>query len=285
MQALKRSGWVLLFLSVMSLAQAQEKIEVVTLRYHSAQEMLPLIQPLVGKNGAVTGMQNSLIIRSDAANIAQIKQLLATLDTQPKRLQITVRQNTTLEALNRDADIYGSVGGRSGGVTLPRPSDSNQARIEARGASGRLGANITSTRDLENSSDSQTLQVLEGSPAFIRVGQSVPYSSRSVYRDGRRTTVVEDTNFQDATSGFYVLPRVAGDNVTLEIHPQRNSVGSDGRLNIQEAATTISTRLGVWVPLGGVGQQTARSAQGTVYSTRDVSEDNRSIFVRVDALP
>ena len=263
---------------------AQEKIEVLTLRYHSAQEMLPLIEPLVGKNGAVTGMQNRLIIRSDAAHLAQIKQVLASIDTQPKRLQITVRQHTTREALSRDADIYGSVGGRSGRVSLPRQTEGTTS-VQALGTRGRVGANVTSTRDIESSADTQTLQVLEGNAAFIRVGLAVPYTTQSVYRDGRRTSVVEDTQFQDATSGFYVLPRLAGDTVTLEIRPQHNTVDGQGRLNVQEAATTISARLGEWIELGGVGQRSSSSGKGTVYSTRDISEDNRSIFVRVDSLP
>lgn len=263
---------------------AQEKIEVLTLRYHSAQEILPLIEPLVGKDGAVTGMQNRLIIRTDAAHLAQIKKVLASVDTQPKRLQITVRQHTTREALSRDADIYGSLGGHSTRLRVPRQSEGS-ANIEALGARGRVGANITSTRDIESSADSQTLQVLEGNAAFIRVGQSVPYTAQSIYRDGRRTTVVQDTQFQDATSGFYVLPRLAGETVTLEIRPQHNTVDGQGRLNIQEASTTISARLGEWIELGGVGQRSHSSGNGAVYSTRDISEDNRSIFVRVDSLP
>ncbi len=284
-----RAFCFLMLFALAGLAQAQEKIEVITLRYHSAEEMLPLIEPLlnkngVGKNGAVTGMQNRLIIRTDPATLAQIKTVLANLDTQPKRLQITVRQHSTREALSRDADVYGSLGGRSGRVRIPDNGNSG-ARVEARGEHGRLGARIDSTRDLERGSDTQTLQVLEGNAAFIRVGQSVPITARSVIRDGRGVTVVEDTQFQDATTGFYVLPRLAGDKVTLEIRPQRNTVDSQGGLAIQEAATILSARLGEWIELGGIGQSLDRSGQGTVYSTRDMSEDRRSIFVRVDALP
>ena len=74
---------------------AQEKIEVITLNYRSAEQILPLIQPMVGKDGAVTGLQNRLVIRASAQNLAQIKKVIATLDTQARNLMITVRQNTT----------------------------------------------------------------------------------------------------------------------------------------------------------------------------------------------
>ncbi|MHB1231931.1 MAG: secretin N-terminal domain-containing protein [Burkholderiales bacterium] len=263
-------------------AFAQDKIEVITLNYRAAEQVIPIIQPLLDKDGAVTGMQNRLIIRTSPANLAQIKCVLAQIDTQPKRLMITVRQSTTRDALARESSVYGTVGGEGGRMTLPQTPGAADARVEVGGERNRAGAKITSTRDIENSADVQKVQVLEGNPAFIRVGQSVPYRGRTVYRDARGTTVVDDTQFKDVTSGFYVLPRVSGDRVILEINPQRDTLGSHGAVNIQQAATTLSGRLGEWIELGGIGQQADTSGSGTVYSTRDASTDNRSIFVKVE---
>lgn len=263
-------------------AFAQDKIEVITLNYRAAEQVIPIIQPLLDKDGAVTGMQNRLIIRTSPANLAQIKRVLAQIDTQPKRLMITVRQNTTRDALARESSVYGTAGGEGGRMTLPQTLGSADARVEVGGERNRAGAKITSTRDIENSADVQKVQVLEGNPAFIRAGQSVPYRGRTVYRDARGTTVVDDTQFKDVTSGFYVLPRVSGDRVILEINPQRDTLGSRGAVNIQQAATTLSGRLGEWIELGGIGQQADTSGSGTVYSTRDANTDNRSIFVKVE---
>ncbi len=278
-----RSVLVLLcLLGCTSFAFAQDRIEVITLNYHTAEQVIPIIQPLVGEDGAVTGMQNRLIIRTSAANLAQIKRVLAQIDTMPKRLMITVRQNTTRDALARESSLYGTAGGEHGRITLPQTSGMADARIEVGGEHNRAGAKISSSHDSENSADVQKVQVLEGNPAFIRVGQSVPYRGRTVYRDARGTTVVDDTQFKDVTSGFYVLPRVSGDQVILEINPQRDTLGSRGAVNIQQAATTLSGRLGEWIELGGIGQQADTSGSGTVYSTRDTSADNRSIFVKVE---
>lgn len=263
-------------------AFAQDKIEVITLNYRAAEQVIPIIQPLLDKDGAVTGMQNRLIIRTSPANLAQIKRVLAQIDTQPKRLMITVRQSTTRDALARESSVYGTAGGEGGRMTLPQTPGAADARVEVGGERNRAGAKIISTRDIENSADVQKVQVLEGNPAFIRVGQSVPYRGRTVYRDARGTTVVDDTQFKDVTSGFYVLPRVSGDRVILEINPQRDTLGSHGAVNIQQAATTLSGRLGEWIELGGIGQQADTSGSGTVYSTRDASTDNRSIFVKVE---
>lgn len=261
---------------------AQEKIEVITLNYRSAEQILPLIQPMVGKDGAVTGLQNRLVIRASAQNLAQIKKVIAALDTQPRNLMITVRQNTTRDALAQESSVFGSVGSARGRVSVPETGSVSGGRVELGNRRSRVGAKVTSTRDIENSADVQNVRVLEGNAAFIRTGQSVPYPTQTIVRDRFGTSVVQETQFQDVTSGFYVLPRVSGEQVTLEINPQRNTLGNRGAVNVQQASTVLSGRLGEWIELGGVGQQSRSSGSGTVYSTQDVNADNRSIFVRVE---
>ena len=277
-----RTVFLLFILGCGLSAFAQEKIEVITLHYRTAEQVIPLLQPLVGKDGAVTGLQNRLVIRTSADNLARIKRVLESIDTKPRRLMIIVRQNATREALAQEASVFGSAGTDHARVTLPETPGDAAARIELGSQRNRAGAKITSTRDIENSADLQRVQVLEGNAAFIRAGQSVPYATRTIVRNGRHVTVVEDTQFQDVTSGFYVLPRVTGSQVTLEINPQRNTLGSQGTVNLQQAATVLSGRIGEWIELGGVGQQGASSGSGTVYSTQDVSSDQRSIFVKVE---
>ena len=263
-------------------AFAQEQVEVITLNYRNAEQMLPLIQPLVGRDGAVSGIQNRLVIRTTPDKMAQIKRVIASVDTQPRRLMITVRQNTNRDALAQESSVFGSVGTQRGRVTLPEIPGDAGARVEIGNRRSRIGAQVSSTRDIENSAEVQRVQVLEGNAAFIRAGQSVPYPTRTIIRDGRGTTVVEESRFQDVTSGFYVLPRVSGMQVTLEIDPQRNTLGRQGAVNVQQASTVLSGRIGEWIELGGVGQQGTNSGSGTVYSTQDTSNDNRSIFVKVE---
>lgn len=279
---------VILLLFVMlfsSVGLAQERVEVITLNYRTAEQVIPIVQPLVGPDGAVTGMQNKLIVRASPERLAQIKQVIASIDARPKRLMITVRQNTTREALEREAGVYGTAGGEHGRVTVPEQPGRAGTRVEAASDGNRVGAKVWATEGQEGSADVQHLQVLEGNQAFIQVGQSVPYRGRTVYRDARGATVVEDnTTYRDVTSGFYVLPRVSGDQVILEINPQQDTLGERGAVNVQQASTTLSGRLGEWIELGGVGQQAESQSGGTVYATRQSRSDKRSIFVKVDEL-
>lgn len=267
------------------LVNAQERVEVITLNYRTAEQVIPIVQPLAGPGGAVTGMQNKLVVRASPERLAQIKQVIASVDTRPRRLMITVRQNTTREALEREASVYGTAGGEHGRVTIPEQPGRTGARVEAGSDANRVGAKVWATEGQEGSTDVQHLQVLEGNPAFIRVGQAVPYRGRTVYRDARGATVVEDsTSYRDVSSGFYVLPRVSGDQVILEINPRKDTLGPRGAVNVQQASTAVSGRLGEWIELGGVGQQAESWSGGTVYSTRRMRSDDRSIFVKVEEL-
>lgn len=263
---------------------AQEMVEVVTLKYHRAKQVIPLLLPLVAPHGAVTGMQNHLVIRADAAQHAQIRQVLAQVDIAPRRLQITLRQNTTRQALARDHGVYGRVGAGDARIVVPDLADSSAARVEARSGRSRIGVRLGESGTSASGTDTQTLQVLEGNPAFIRLGQSIPFRGRRVYVDPRGATVVEDTQFVDVVSGFQVLPRMSGESVTLEIMPQRNSLGARGAIDVQQAATTVTTRLGEWVELGGIDRSQSADGVGIFHSQQTSESDRRGIFLRVDEL-
>jgi hypothetical protein len=278
-------GWMLL--AAWAAALAQERVEVITLNYRTAAELIPVIQPLVGPDGAVTGMQNKLIVRAGAAELARVKEVVASLDTRPRQLLITVRQNTTRQALQEDASVYGSVGASAGGsrgrLTLPEQRGRATAQVEVGDNDDRVGAKLAAGQGAEDTVDEQQVRVLEGNAAFIRGGVSVPQRVRTMRRDARGAVVVEEsTVYQDATRGFYVTPRLAGDQVVLEISPHRNTLGERGRYEIQQAATTLAGRLGEWIELGGIAQQADFQGSGTAYTSRGSQSDQRSIFVKVE---
>ena len=65
-------------------------LEVITLKYRTAEQVIPVLKPLLGKDGTLSGMQNQLIVRTSPANLADIKKVLVTLDAMPRRLMIKV---------------------------------------------------------------------------------------------------------------------------------------------------------------------------------------------------
>jgi hypothetical protein len=162
------------------------------------------------------------------------------------------------------------------------------------GGDDALRARIDSTRTLDSDRNTQNLQVLEGSSAFIRTGQSVPVRQPLVTRTIINGRVVENVSntveYRDVTTGFYVLPRLAGDRVTLDINPQRDTLARPeqnlprGSVNVQQASTTVSGRLGEWIEVGGVVQGVANQQTVILGGTREVSRDNRRILLKVEEI-
>jgi len=73
------------------LSLAQESIEVIPLRNRTAEQVIPVLQPLVAPGGALTGQAYQLIVRTSPENLAQIRQALAAIDQPQRRLKISVR--------------------------------------------------------------------------------------------------------------------------------------------------------------------------------------------------
>lgn len=200
-------------------------IEVVELHYRPAEELIPMLQPLVGEAGAVTGRGFQLIIKSPAAELGQIKSIVAQLDRAPKQLLITVEQVADHALTQRGSAVSGSVDLR-----------------------------VHSTQDHNESTLRQTLRVMEGQEAFISTGQDVPVAeSAPVMRDAEVLSP-GGVDYRSIRSGFIVLPRVNGDVATLTITPQRmrQRVDQGGAIDVQAASTTLSGQLEEWIELGAV---------------------------------
>jgi hypothetical protein len=98
--------------------------------------------------------------------------------------------------------------------------------------------------------------------------------------------VQRTTTFQDIASGFYVIPRVSGDRVFLDIAPQRATPGQQGpgSADFQQISTTASGRLGEWFQLGGVDQSATRSQSGILSGASGARTGASSVWVRVDEI-
>ncbi len=264
----------------------QTVLEVLPLNYRSAEDVLPLIRPFVDSQGTVSGLNNRLIVRSTPKNLAELRKLLAELDRPPRRLLITVRQGGGSAQENSGIRLSGEVGGSRGRLSLPDDRSREGAAVEYRGGGDAVKARIYGTRAMGEEGIIQQLQVVEGRPAFIQAGKVIPVPQQQTIIAGSRVIVQDTTSYQDATSGFYVLPRVSGNQVTLEINPQRNTVGDHpGEINIRRMNTVVSGRLGEWLEIGGVSEERSDERSGTVYSTRSLNTEQQRVLLKVEELP
>jgi type II secretory pathway component GspD/PulD (secretin) len=281
---------VLLALLAGALAHAQQTVlEVVPLRYRTAAEVIPILQPMLAREGSLSGYQGQLVVRTTPANLEEIKRVLAGLDTAPRQLVITVRQDAEAGRSASAAEVSGSVGGDHGRVTVPggrEPRGGGSVVLRDGDDSARLNVREGSGSQVDR--NTQSVRVLEGREAFVRIGQSVPVRERQVQRSvvGGRVVeqTVETTQFREAADGIYVLPRVAGDRVTLDISAQRESLSgrAHGGTNVQSLVTTVSGRLGEWIEIGGVSRDASAQQSVLLGRAATTARDSRRVLIKVE---
>jgi hypothetical protein len=270
-------GVLLCCLVPVRITLADYPIEVIELKARTLDEVLPVVRPLVSGDAAVTGMGNNLIIKASPAQVEAVRKVLAEIDRPPKRLLITVsnqgEDNDSSSGYAGSADI--GIGQGQIGINSPgRPVGNSQARIDLHDFDSRRARTA-----------SQQVQALEGRPAYISDGVQVPVRERQDFSVNGVPYRREVTGLRDVSSGFYVVPRVSGEYVSLEIlqHDDRRA-GSTGRIDTQRVGTTVRARLGEWVDLGGIDTSGSGSRTGVGYAARNQELATQQIRVKVECL-
>lgn len=273
-------------LSLLGAAHAQQQLEIIDLKSRTAEQVLPQLRPFVEPGGTLSGMNNKIFIRASAANRQQIRELLAAIDRPPRRLVVSVRQDTDSTAVARGGEVSGRVS--SGGTTIEsRRTVVGGAGVEVRRGGDVVRGQVYDSRSAGAERVAQQVQVVEGGKAYINVGTSVPVPLRQVVVGPGGAVVSESVVFRDLGTGFYAEPQLAGDNVTLTISPTHDTPGSHGpgSANIQRLTTTVSGRLGEWIDLGGTVQERAGEESGTLRHSSRGGSTGRRVQLKVDELP
>lgn len=262
---MKRLFCALLMLSSVVWAQG---LEIIDLRHRSAEQLLPQLMPFVEPGGALSGMNGKLFLRASGRNQAEIRQLVAALDTPLRRLMISVRQDGADSGSDRGAGVAGRVEVGAGGTAI----------------SGR--GHLYQSDSAKRRDTLQQVQTIDGGRAAILVGESLILPLRQVVMTPLGVIVSESFVQRDLGTGFVAVPRLNGDRVTLEISPRDDTPGPlPGSVNVQRLLTTASGRLGEWLKLGGsIGEQSGNSAGIASVGTQAASRQRR-LLLKVEELP
>ncbi|WP_170799345.1 secretin N-terminal domain-containing protein [Stutzerimonas stutzeri] len=250
----------------------QAATEVIQLNNRMGEEVLPVAESVLGGQGRVTAYGNQLIVNAPDALILELRQVVDQLDVAPKRLLISV-------------DTQDSANSTAGGYRVDGSARAGDVEFET--GRGEIGGRdqVRIIRRSTNSRDGgiQQIQASEGYPALIQVGQSVPLTTQGSDGYGQ---IYQQTQYRDVLRGFYATATVHGDRVQISISSSRDRLaqGHGGVVEVQNADTRVSGRVGEWITVGGIDESASSDQRGTLrrYSTQ--GSQNLSMRLKVDVL-
>jgi type II secretory pathway component GspD/PulD (secretin) len=260
---------------ILRVAAAQE-IEVIDLRHRLAEDVIPVLEPLLAPGGALTGLDDKLIVRTSAANLEQVRAALAVIDVEQRQLLVSVGQSSSIEERRAEASASVALGSGSSQVGSERPDGSGSGtavRLRADAGSGdvRLLGSV---------------RTLEGHETYVAMGQSVPVNTSVVAPGWGQPGVRRTTSYRDVNSGFFATVRLSGEYVTLEISPfqQSRTGGVRSDVQLRSMSTRVSGRLGEWIPLGAVTQSDSGSQSGLLAWGERSAMSSYVAWVKVDEI-
>ena len=247
--------------------------EVIPLNFRTADEVLSVVQSVLGHEGKVNAYGNQLIVNAEPAKIAEVRALLQQLDTEPRRLLISVDTNESGFQSDRGYRADGTISAGDAEVQIGQGeiNGRDQVRIIRRSTDSRSGG-------------TQQVQATEGYPALIQVGQSVPLTSTTT---GPYGLIQNQTQYRNVTQGFYVTASLTGDIVHVSISSNNDKLSQNhsGAIDIQSTDTRVSGRVGEWLTLGGVSSDNQADQRDFLQRRSTQGQQDMTLRLKVEVLP
>lgn len=271
----------LLLLILTPVIAAADEARILYLKHRPAEEIIPVIRPLLGPDDALSGTDYRLIIRAPDAKLKEIERILPQLDVARRRLRITVQQGVSAGDTTDSQSLSGETRAGQARIMLPgNPGDDRGVVVQK----GGLRYNVNRRAASSDNGTTQTVLTQDGQRAYIRIGQSVPRVQKILALSRRQLVITQGIALQDVTTGFEVVPHVHGDGVRIEITPRLSTLQdpATGLANFQELSTTIEARLGEWIDLGEILGQRDEIERAILESGSTTSGERRTVRLKID---
>lgn len=254
-----------------STLQAAPRSEILTLNYRTADELLPLLQSVLGDTGRVSAYRNQLVVSAEPEQLDELRELLQQLDTPPRRLLISVDSQQGSHSRQDGYRVDGSLSAGNVEIIAGRGEHHGQDRLRIfRRSSG------------SNDGSLQQVQATEGYPAQIMAGQNLPitYRGRDAYGYPRHYQ-----EYREVSRGFEVIASVQGEQVVLSIRSQQDRLGRQpGVIDTQYADTRLSGRLGEWIELGGIEESRTLEHSEILSRQTGTQHQGQTLRIKVELL-
>lgn len=263
---------------------AAQQVEIIELRHRVVEDVLPVLTPLLEPGAAISGMNGHLVVRTSPANFEELRKVLAVIDRPPRQLLIRVSQTRDAMVRQREVEVSGRLRiGENVEIVGPDGPMRGGSGVKIREGGSSASVSGRDTRRTTQSGADQFVRVMDGSEAFIRIGRSLAVPFRQIAVRPGGVKVSEGVVYVDVGQGFFAVPRLVGERVSIEIRPFFDSLTGHGLdVETQELSTTVTGRLGEWIELGGSAQQ-GREDTGRLTGVGSMeTRDTRSVWLLVE---
>jgi type II secretory pathway component GspD/PulD (secretin) len=252
-------------------AYAQDRhLHTYAMRHAVPEQVLPALMPQLSASSSANAFQNQLILNVTDAEYRDVLTLLDQLDVAARSLLISVRNAGSVNSSNSDYGVDGRIG--SGNIQMQTGSRIDSSRTEIR---------AINNNQYSNRNGSQQVRAIEGMPAFIAAGSSVPLTTRSsVYGASYGTT----RELVPVETGFYATARVIGNDVIIDVD-QRDDRVQGREIKTQGVQTQVRGRVGEWIPLGAIAGSQSRNDRGLTGAGNSSQTSNTDIAIKVELAP
>lgn len=256
----------------------ENTFKIISLKHRFANDLIPILRPLVGEFGTVTGTDNHLFIRANPQQMQDIEAVILQMDIARTNRKISVRSTTQLQNQRDNAQISGDV--KIGQIIVNDASNNDRNN----GKNGQNTARVGLTRNNTNSqlNSQQFINVLEGERAFIKVGQLIPYSQEWINITKRYVQISRTSQWRDISTGFAVWPRTINNMTILEITPSIVSNNNQGYVDFKELTTVINVKIGEWVDIAQTMQSKDAVSRKILGLQSTIETNNSNISIKVD---
>jgi hypothetical protein len=266
------------------------QLELYTPRGRPAEELVPLVAPLLEPEGTAVADPGSgkLLLRGSAEALRAARAVLEQIDVVPRQYRVETRIEERESLTSRGLSIEGWI--EVGDVRIGRVREPARRRGHA---DSRVEIRVREYRTTSRERFASSVVVIEGREAEVWTGSLVPVHARVYDVRAQETRIVETRMLEPVRTGFAVRPRAAGEGaIELEIVPIREQVrarGGAGSGDLAISQTGASTRVrvqpGEWIAIGRLQwDEEDRESELFAVTTRDALTGDSLLLVRATQL-
>ena len=262
-------------LSAISTAETMQ-LEKIELQHIPARDVIPLIKPFLAEKAVISAKGYTIIVKTTAENMPQVKALIHDLDIPTKQLQITVSldSSVTLQtpATNKSQQ------------TAPDDKASGNNKSTTGPKADPDAALLYKTKGHEVSPGTQIIKVLQNRWSMIRTGQSIPVMKRTRNPDG---TITESISYQQINQGLRIKPHLADRQVTLYVQPfyEADNPTKSGKKLYYKQEKVATAMLGKWFGLEATSGVPIPVDSNWIQQNQFAANPIPLIFLKIDIAP